>query len=222
VLAGTGVPLGVLPLGTLNHFAKDLGIPTDLAGAVAVIAQGNARPVDLAEVNGLVFVNNSSIGVYPYMVLDRERRRRVHGRAKWTAMALATWRTLKHFPARRLSICAAGWTEPCRSPCVFVGNNEYGLAPRSFGTRKELTRGELWLCVARSQSPLALFWLAVRSVVGLMRQSRDLRTFTSGSVEILSRRKRLLVAVDGEVEMLQTPLRYRIRPGALRVFLPAG
>jgi diacylglycerol kinase family enzyme len=222
VLAGTGVPLGVLPLGTLNHFAKDLGIPADLAGAVAVIAQGNARPVDLAEVNGLVFVNNSSIGLYPYMVLDRERRRRVHGRAKWVAMALAAWRTLKHFPVRRLSICAPGWTEPCRSPCVFVGNNEYGLAPRSFGTRKELTRGELWLCVARPQSPLALLWLAARSVVGFLRQSRDLRTFTSGSVEILSRRKRLLVAVDGEVEILQTPLRYRTRPGALTVLVPAG
>jgi diacylglycerol kinase family enzyme len=220
VLAGTGVPLGVLPLGTLNHFAKDLGIPTDLAGAVAAIAGGESRPVDVAEVNGLVFVNNSSIGIYPAMVLDRERRRRVHGRAKWVAMALAAWRTLRFLPLRRLAICAAGWTEPCRTPCVFVGNNEYGLAPRSFGTRGRLDGGALWLCVARPQSRLALLWLAVRSAVGLLRQSRDLRTFTADSAEILSRRKRLLVAVDGEVEIMRAPLSYRTRPGALRVFVP--
>src|SRR5919206_2234799 len=75
VLAGTGVPLGILPLGTLNHFARDLGIPLELDGAAAVIARGSARTIDVAEVNGEVFVNNSSIGIYPYMVLDRERRR---------------------------------------------------------------------------------------------------------------------------------------------------
>ncbi|HEX8167595.1 MAG TPA: diacylglycerol kinase family protein [Beijerinckiaceae bacterium] len=220
VLAGTGIPLGVLPLGTLNHFAKDLGIPADVAGAAAVIAQGHAKPVDVAEVNGLVFVNNSSIGIYPYMVLDRERRRRMHGRAKWVAMALAAVRTLQFFPLRRLEIRIAGSAEPCRTPCVFVGSNEYGLGPRSFGRRERLDRGELWLCVARPQSRLSLLWLAFRSVIGLLHQSRDLQTFRTGSAEIVSHRKRLLVAVDGEVAVLRPPLRYRTRPGALRVFVP--
>jgi diacylglycerol kinase family enzyme len=221
VLAGTGIPLGVLPLGTLNHFAKDLGIPTDVEGAVAAIAKGDLRAVDVAEVNGLVFVNNSSIGIYPSMVLDRERRRRLEGRAKWVAMVLAALRTLRHFPLRRLAICAAGWTEPCRTPCVFVGNNEYELARKSFGTRERLDRGELWLCVAKPQSRLSLLWLAFRAGIGLLRQSRDLRTFNVDAAEIVSRRKRLLVALDGEVEFLRAPLRYRTRPGALRVFVPA-
>jgi diacylglycerol kinase family enzyme len=220
VLAGSGIPLGVLPLGTLNHFAKDLGIPTDVAGAIAVIATGEARAVDVAEVNGLVFVNNSSIGVYPYMVLDRERRRRLEGRAKWVAMIFAALRTLQHFPLHRLAICAADWTEPCRTPCVFVGNNEYGLARKSFGTRERLDRGELWLWVAKPQSRLSLLWLAFRAGIGLLRQSRDLRTFNVDAAEIVSRRKRLLVAVDGEVETLRAPLHYRTRPGALRVFVP--
>jgi diacylglycerol kinase family enzyme len=221
VLAGTGIPLGILPLGTLNHFAKDLGIPTALAGAVAAIARADPRPVDAAEVNGLVFVNNSSIGIYPSMVLDRERRRRLHGRAKWVAMALAAMRMLRHFPLRRLAIRAAGWSEPCRTPCVFVGNNEYVLAPASFGTRGRLDRGELWLCLAKPRSRASLLWLALRAAIGRLRQSRDLRTISVTSAEIVSRRRRLLVAVDGEVELLRSPLRYRIRPGALRVFLPA-
>src|SRR5262249_45364637 len=78
-LAGADMPLGILPLGTLNHFAKDLGVPTDLAGAVATIALGHQRKVDVAEVNGRVFVNNSSVGLYPYMVLQRERRAKSTG-----------------------------------------------------------------------------------------------------------------------------------------------
>src|SRR4051794_24863581 len=69
VIAGTDLPMGVLPLGTLNHFARDLGIPLDLQGATAVIARGITRPVDVGEVNGRVFVNNSSIGIYPLMVV---------------------------------------------------------------------------------------------------------------------------------------------------------
>ena len=99
VLAGTDVPLGVLPLGTLNHFAKDLGIPLQVEEAAAIIAAGRTRVVDLAEVNGETFINNSSIGIYPYMVIDRERRRARHKLAKWMAMVPAFFRMLRHFPA---------------------------------------------------------------------------------------------------------------------------
>ncbi|HKG81897.1 MAG TPA: diacylglycerol kinase family protein [Beijerinckiaceae bacterium] len=222
VLAGTGIPLGVLPLGTLNHFAKDLGIPPTLAGAVAVIAAANARPLDVAEVNGRVFVNNSSIGLYPFMVVDRERRRRHRGLTKWVATFFAALRSLAYFPLHRLAICAAGWTEPCRTPVVFVGNNEYALAPPSFGRRETIDRGELWLCVARPQSRVALMWLALKSALGFRPRGDDLRMFKVGSAEIVSRRKRLLVALDGEVEILKSPLRYSTRPGALRVFVPAA
>jgi diacylglycerol kinase family enzyme len=220
VLAGSEIPFGVLPLGTLNHFAKDLGIPTDLEDAAAVIARAETHPVDVAEVNGHVFVNNSSVGLYPSMVLDRERRRSAQGRAKWTATVLAALRVLWHFPVRRLSICAEGWTQPCRTPLVFVGNNRYSLAGTSLGARERLDRDELCLYVTKQQSRWGLIWLAFRSILGLVDQSRHLRTFTVRSAEIVSRRKRLLVAVDGEIDLMRAPLRYRIRPGALRVFAP--
>src|SRR5215212_650870 len=209
VLAGTGIPLGVLPLGTLNHFAKDLGIPLDLDGAVAVIGTADPRPVDVAEVNGRVFVNNSSIGIYPYMVLDRERRRAQHGQAKWVATIWAVLRTLRYMPRRRLSIRAQGWTEPFRTPCLFVGNNEYGLAGTSLGKRARLDDGELWLYVARQQSRTSLVWLAVRAALGLIDQARDLRVLRVKSAEIDGRTSRLLVGIDGEVAVLRPPLRYR-------------
>jgi diacylglycerol kinase family enzyme len=218
VLAGTGVPLGILPLGTLNHFARDLGTPASIDEAVAAIATGEVRSVDVGEVNGEVFINNSSIGIYPALVVDRERRRSLHGLGKWTAMALAALRTLRRFPLRRLSICAEDCVEPYRSPCVFVGNNEYGLSGPTLGKREKLDSGELCLYIAKRQSRLALFWLACRSVAGWLDESRDLRILKISRAMITSRTSRLLVALDGEVMMIRPPLHYRTRARSLRVF----
>jgi diacylglycerol kinase family enzyme len=218
-VAGTDIPLGIIALGTLNHFAKDLKIPLLIDDAVAVIAGGAHRSVDVGEVNGEIFINNSSIGIYPYVVLDRERRRKRLGWSKWTAMIIAGFRAFWSLRLRRLRIRAQNWQEACRSPCVFVGNNEYHLKGSSFGSRERLDGGELCLFVAREQSRLALLWLAVRCVAGLVDQ-RDLRIFAVPAVEISSRRKRLLVAFDGEIRWMQTPLHYRIRPAALRVLAP--
>jgi diacylglycerol kinase family enzyme len=215
-VAGMDIPLGILPLGTLNHFAKDLKIPLRIDDAVAVISGGVYRSVDVGEVNGEIFVNNSSIGLYPYLVLDRDRRRKRQGLSKWPAMIIAGFRAFWNLPLRRLRIRAENWQEARRSPCVFIGNNEYHLKGSSFGSRERLDGSELCLFVAKEQSRLALLWLAVRCIAGLVDQ-RDLRTVTASAVEVSSRRKRFLVAFDGEVQSMQTPLHYRIRPGALRV-----
>ncbi|MET0531090.1 MAG: diacylglycerol kinase family protein [Microvirga sp.] len=220
VLAGTGVPLGILPLGTLNHFARDLGIPTDVEEAIALIAAGETRYLDVGEVNGATFINNSSIGLYPYLVLDRERRRRRLGLSKWTAMILAGFRVLRYLPISRLSISTESSIEPCRSPSVFVGNNEYNLTTPAFGRRERLDSGELCIYVAKAQSRLALVRLAGRAVLGLLDPQRDLRAMKVPKAEIRSRSSRLLVALDGEVEVLRPPLSYRMRPGALCVFIP--
>jgi diacylglycerol kinase family enzyme len=217
VLAGSGYPMGILPLGTLNHFAKDLRIPLDLDQAVATIATGHLRHVDVGDMNGRTFVNNSSIGIYPYMVLDRERRQRT-GLPKWLAMIPATLRTLRNLPLRRLSIAGAGPAETFRSPCVFIGNNEYHLAGSSVGRRDRLDRGCLSVHVARSQSRLGLILLALRPLLNLLDTGKDLRSFQLPAVTIKSSKKRLLVALDGEIAMVRTPLNYAIRPGALRVF----
>jgi diacylglycerol kinase family enzyme len=218
VLAGTAIPLGVLPLGTLNHFARDLDVPFDVERAVALIAAGRTRQVDLGHVNGEVFANNASIGFYPLLVLERERRQRRGRLSKWTAMALAAIRILRHLPLYALSVCGAGRERPVKTPVVFVGNNAYRFGPPTFGKRERLDGGELCLYVAKAQDSLALMGLAWRILAGRSGRPGDLQVLRLQSAEIRSKRHRLLVALDGEIESLRTPLRFEIRPGALRVY----
>jgi diacylglycerol kinase family enzyme len=219
-LAGTGIPLGVLPLGTLNHFAKDLGIPEALELACAAIADGEARDIDVAEVNGRVFVNNASIGIYPYLVETRERQRRELGLGKWGAMALACAWMVHRFPLRRLTIRTADGARERRTPCAFIGNNSYALEGAALGTRAALDRGQLCLYVARSRSRLQFFWLMLKAMTGHVTTLSDLDAVNAESLTIGSRARRLRVALDGEIEKMAPPLRFRIRPGALRVMVP--
>ena len=221
VLADTGISLGVLPLGTLNHFSKELGV-ADLEAAADAIAGGRLASIDAGEVNGRLFLNNSSVGLYPFLVQDRERRQDEHGLAKWIATALASIRMLWRFPVRRLSLTVEGSTTPHRTPLLFVGNNEYCLEAPSIGARQRLDGGELWLCVSKRQSRLGLLLLAFRTALGLGNPKRDLATVRARSAEICSHSSRIPVAFDGEAEIMRPPLRYRSRPGALRVFVPVA
>ena len=218
-LVGQHIPLGIIPLGTLNHFVKDLGIPLALDDAIETIAAGVRRDVDVGEVNGEIFINNSSIGVYPYLVLDRDRKRARQGMSKWPAMFLAGLRAIRNLPLRRLRIRAEDWQDTVRSPCVFIGNNRYDLKGPSFGGRERLDAGELCLCVAKRQSRLGLLWLGAKCVTGVVDQ-RDLHIQALAALEVDSRRKQLLVACDGEIKLMRTPLKYRTRPAALHVLAP--
>jgi diacylglycerol kinase family enzyme len=220
ILAGSTVAMGILPMGTLNHFARDLKLPFDLDLAIDVIAHKELRTVDLGSVNGTIFVNNSSVGVYPYMVADRDRRRGASGLGKWPAMALAGLRALKRFPFRRLTMSAEGSARPYRTPMLFVGNNEYDLSLFGLGRRHQLNLGRLHVYVARSQSRWSFIMLVLRGLLGLGRTAQELDQLETLEFEVRSKTSRLPVALDGEVQMMQPPLRYRIMPGALKVFAP--
>ncbi len=221
-LAGSKIPLGVLPLGTLNHFSKDLGLPQKLEDAAQVIGTGNVARIDLGEVNGEVFINNSSIGIYPFMVLDRERIQEEEGKRKWHAAFYAAVRALRKFPLRKLRVRVENETVLHRSPIVFVGNNDYGLNSGQVGRRERLDRDELSVYVARVETRWGFLSLVLRGMLGKLRTSRDLKTLKGSFAEITSRTSRLPVALDGEVEILTPPLRYVIRKQALKVFVPEG
>lgn len=220
LLAGTDVALGVLPLGTLNHFARDAGIPADIEGAVAVIAAGHLRHVDLAEVNGRMFVNNSSVGLYPLMVRDRERQQEHLGRGKWPAMARAAGRAIWRLSKWRLRIDVDGETAHLETPILFVGNNRYETGLFGLGTRASLDEGLLYLYAIKAGSRFGLAKAMLRALLGRLDQARDFVVISGCEAQVDSPRARLHVAADGEATVLETPLRYRIHPRALKLIAP--
>jgi len=140
---------------------------------------------------------------------------------KWLAMIPALFKTFRHLPLRRLSITANGHTEKYRSPCVFVGNNDYRLGGSSLGERDRLDRGRLSLYVAKSAGRLAFVRLVLHLLLGSLDSAKDFQSLAVSSIAIKSKRKRVLASFDGEVEFIPTPLNYSIKPGALRVFAKA-
>ncbi len=219
-LAGTEVPMGVLPLGTLNHFARDLGIPLDLEGAAAVVAERNSRPLDLGEVNGEVFVNNSTLGFYPPVVTVRDQERRRFGRGKGWATVLAIRRVLPRLAPLDVQVQVEGRKVYRRSMFVFVGNNEYAMSAFSYGARKRFDSGDLYLYIARCHTRLGVAWLALLSLVRDLVRSDRFDSWCVPEFTIESRKKAMPVYLDGEVIVLEPPLTYRVRPHDLRVLLP--
>jgi diacylglycerol kinase family enzyme len=215
-LAGTEVAMGVLPLGTLNHFAKDLGLPLDLGSAADVVARGKTVRVDAGSVNGRTFVNNSSIGIYPNIVVVRERERR-RGRGKWTAFLKATWATLKRSPFWTVRVEAQGRRIQRKTPFVFVGNNEYEIQGLEIGKRSSVSAGRLFVYVAAPVTRAGLIWMAVTALFGHLDQTRSLEMFGVEEAWIDTRHKHLRVSTDGEVTLMRSPLHYRLLPGALKV-----
>jgi diacylglycerol kinase family enzyme len=220
-LAGGECPMGIIPLGTLNHFARDLGIPEDLDDAVAVAASGTVRRVDVGEANGRVFVNNASMGLYPIAVAEREARQE-EGARKWPAMAKAAAAAFRRFPVLRVTLHVAAAAVPVTTPLVFIGNNRYDMKLLSLGKRETLDAGELWLYVARHRGRLGFLGLTLRAILGRLDQARDFVGYAAQELAIEDRRRVIPVAFDGELCEVESPLRCRVRPRALPVRVPAA
>ena len=221
VLAGSAAAFGVLPLGTLNHFARDLRIPLQLDDAIANLARGVKVKVDVGEVNGRLFLNNSSLGLYPDIVRDREKQQRRLGRGKWLAFFWALMAALRRFPFLSVRLNVNGALHARRTPFIFIGNNEYTMQGLNIGERERLDGGKLSLYVAQRPGRLGLLRLAFRALFGHLAQAKDFDVLLAPEMRIETRHKRLRVATDGEVTIMATPLCYRLRAAALSVIVPA-
>ena len=220
-LAGTATALGVLPLGTLNHFAKDLRIPLDEDGAIATISDGHRMAVDVGEVNGRLFINNSSLGLYPDIVRDRNQRQRRLGHGKWRALVDASINAARRYPLLHVAIDVDGKSLARRTPFVFVGNNDYTMEGFEIGERRALDRGVLSLYLTQRMGRFGLLRLAVLALLRRLQQARDFDVVTARQLTVHTHHRRLRVATDGEVTVMETPLCYRMRAGALQVIVPA-
>ncbi len=220
VLAGTEKVLGVLPLGTLNHFAKDLKIPQAIDDAIRTVFSGRAIRVDVGEVNGRVFLNNSSLGLYPKLVHLREKQQQ-SGSSKWVAFAHSLVAVMRRYSRVRISLSSdREGSEPCDTPFLFVGNNRYEITGLEMGSRTALDAGTLWIYMAPRASAADLLAIGCRALVNRLR-STDIEVFDAKDLTVDTRHKHIEVSADGEVLQLEAPLRYRIRPKALGVLVPA-
>ena len=221
-LAGTETALAILPLGTLNHLARDLNIAFELEEAAATIAAGHRQLIDVAELNGRIFVNNSAIGLYPLMVADREGQQERLGRSKKLSMLVASLRTLVRFHHYRLSLTVNdGDAAAITTPLLFVGNNLYRLTMPRAGCRDRLDDGRLSVMVAKKSGRIGLVRAMLVALIGNHGSDQLIEIDGVTRLRVDCRRSHLTVSCDGETLRLPPPLDYRIRPKALWVIGPA-
>jgi diacylglycerol kinase family enzyme len=214
LLVGTGTPLLPIPAGTRNHFARDLGVPELDDAVAAAAAEGDRREIDVGRVNGHIFLNNSSIGVYPAIVIRREfHERRVR---KGVANLVAVWEQMRH--GHRFWVEVAGHRH--RVWMVFVGNGRYGDGLLDLADRESLDDHVLDVRIARADRPLARVRILGALFLGRLARSPLIHRVTSPSISLDVKRPSIEVALDGEVERIDTPLCYESVPGALTVLVP--
>jgi diacylglycerol kinase family enzyme len=213
-LAGTDIPLLPIPAGTRNHFAKDLGIPA-LDDAVAAV-DGEVRRIDVGRVNDHRFLNNSSIGIYPRIVVRREAHER--RLPKGVASIVATWEQIRR-RGQRFTVDVDG--RRYQAWLVFVGNGRYGEGLIDLADRESLDSNELDVRIALGDKPMARLRLLLAVLFGGLARSPLLERMCVASVDIdVERRGAVEVALDGEVLRMETPLRYCSEAGALSVLVP--
>jgi len=220
-IIGGACKLGIIPAGTLNHFARALAIPQDVTQAVSTIATGRTTKVDTGSVNSHIFVNNASIGFYPRSLRFREEYQQKIG--KWPAAALGLAHAVLHPRKYAVEITTDGSVRSLRTPFVFVGNNEYQRSGPGLGERNSLHGGMLALYVVKATRPLGIINALLHTFLTKKRRTRDFAIHSTRSATIHTRRHaQLRVACDGESFLLRTPLRFTAHPAALTVIVPKG
>jgi diacylglycerol kinase family enzyme len=212
-LVGGDVPLLAIPAGTRNHFARDLCLDT-IEKAAAAVTNGTTRSIDVGRVNGQVFVNNSSIGAYPKIVVRRE----VHEKRvpKRIANIAAAYEQLRH--GRRLTVEVDGETLPIW--LSFIGNGRYGDGLWDLADRESLDEHVLDVRLVHADRPLARLRVIGALLLGRLARSPLITTHTTSAVTLDLDRAEVEVALDGEVDKLRPPLRYESVAGGLLVLVP--
>ncbi len=220
-LSGSNVPMAILPIGTLNHLARDLGVSLNVNEAIGQLKSDRVATIDLGDVNGRVFLNNSVIGLYPTYWFARERLEH-RWKLRWLSIASAIFSVFRRNPYLNLRLIVNGQEIRRKTPYILVANNEHRMEGYRLGSRDHLDRGLLWVYVMRKLSRWGLLRLAGSLLFGRFKKQNDFETFAVSSMRVETRRKKLGVSLDGEVKFMRTPLEYRSLPGALRVIAPAA
>lgn len=210
-LVGSQCVFAPLPGGTLNHFTKDLGIEQSLANAISRLPHARITRIDTVSVNGILFLNNSSIGLYPSTLSDRTRLQRYIG--KWPAALVASVRAIVRFTLYDVSIAG----ESFQTPFVFIGNNNYDID--ALMSRTSLDQGVMSIYSVASSRRWVLFKILFFGLIHKRDITKELKFHTTDDVSIVVRKKHVRVSYDGEHSRMTPPLRYKVRARSLRVLV---
>ena len=219
-LAGAGCRMGVIPLGTFNYFARGQGLPETVPEALQVLADTPARPMDVAEVNGRVFLNNASLGAYAKVLESRERIYRKYGRSRvaayWSVLV-----ALLNFRARlRATVTVDGAVHRFKTPMIFVACNPFQLELFNLAGADLIREGKLVALVAPDVDRWGLIAFAIRLAFGTMDKDRDFRLLAGRDILVETQRSGTVVARDGERERMRAPYRFRLRHAAFELVAP--
>lgn len=215
-LAGSDKVLGVLPLGTMNLLARDLGMPTDLGAAAAALATATPRRIDLAGLNGRAFHSLSGLGFFSQMARAREEVRG-HPLGRLASVGLAALRALRRAGRFDLEISVDGRVERVDALAVLVTNNRFNREWR----RPQLDAGVLELHIAEDAGAMGLLKASADLLTGGWRDNPGIRSIVARELTISHLRRRTWAATDGELAREHVPLRYTVAPRALTVLAPA-
>lgn len=220
VMNGSGVPLGILPLGTFNYFARSLDIPVEMPEAVNLLAQGVRRPVRVARINDRVFLNNASLGAYPAILRTREDIYRKWGRSRLAAYwsVLVTLVTLRR--PLRLRIETGGKVIERRTPLAFAVNNAFQLDEVGLRGRDEIGKGRLALFIAPDTGRWGMLRHAVSLALRRAEQKVNFDLIAAGRMTIHAKSHSRDIACDGERIRMKAPFDLRVIEDALIVVVP--
>ncbi len=230
-LRGSPAAFCVVPLGTFNYFARDLGVPADVDGALALLDDGEPRKVSVGTVNDVAFLNNASLGMYTTLIRERESAKRHWGRKRIVDTLVMVRVLLRGRSPFRLQMTIDGSPGTVTTPMVFVGNNTLQLEqlgldvanvtrPAPSGADGSGRPEQLALVVLRPVSRWQMFKLVLRAAIGHLAGAGELDTIGVDDLTLTSSHSPVDVVVDGEIKRLKMPLRFRIHRGVLRVLVP--
>ena len=219
-LVGAGKRLGVLPLGTFNYFAREMGVPADLEFAFRTCFEGETRSVTVGEVNGRMFLNNASIGLYPVILAVREQAYRRWGRSRFLAYWSVLTALLRLRPNMKLTITSEGKRQIIRTPLLFVARNATQLEEFRVPGIRCVSDDGFSVYALRSMSRLGLLRVAWHALAGKLEPQYDFDMICTSSMRVESRRMLRTVAFDGERVKMLAPIEFRVRQAALSILVP--
>ena len=218
-----GRPFAVIPLGTFNYFARDIGIPLDTEAATRVVADGCLRAVPIGRINGRLFLNNASIGLYRHLIEEREQFKRRFGRNRFVALISGLVTLLREHRTYHLRMEIDGEATTLSTRTVFFGRNTLQIEQLGLDEAICVARGELAVLALRDVGRLALLGVAMRSAVARLETAENLYQACAKTVQVEwldTRRNHIRVAVDGELVDCTLPLLVESVPDALQVIVP--